>query len=464
MSQSNTAAQQLYDLLVSRDFEPEALDATGKPAENPADAEIISFDYKTDEKNYGAVVLVLDGDNNLDIYFGDNMGRAMEGDDRSEWYDFLYLVRMFAKRNLLTFSLKNLSRLKYNMKTMAAVKESIFEGYYGSRKISYSDQPQKTRLRIKHSRDLEEGEARYRNIESIYVENAQGERFRVPSRSLMHGRMLARHVAEGGNPYDAFGQHINEIIEEMHTLANFVRAAKHKNYEGDAGHMIESAIRHYTDLKAKAKKMISRRGYHEAREQFDPAAITPVNEAVETIRELFVQQTLDPRIEQALPLLLKLQEPVMKEVDQFSSWANKIMEGTWALPDTPESVKKLQTLMSKDLIVGPDATNATEQLYDLVGDDVLFDILEDIAQINPDANVWDDKRVQQRFEQLGIPMADITAQADFDNSFDAQTEPVKESSCNMTPEGVECPQHGMNECGMYENTQIQRIRSLAAVQ
>ena len=468
MSQSNTASQQLYDLLVSRDFDPEALDATGKPADDPADAEIISFDYKTDEKNYGAVVLVLDGDNNLDIYFGDNMGRAMEGDDRSEWYDFLYLVRMFAKRNLLTFSLKNLSRLKYNMKTMAAVKESIFEGYYGSRKISYSDQPQKTRLRIKHSKDLEEGEARYRNIESIYVENAQGERFKVPSRSLMHGRMIARHVAEGGNPYDAFGQHINEMVEEMHTLANFVRASKNKNYNGDANHMVESAIRHYSELKAKAKRMIGRRGYHEAREQFDPAEITPVNEAVETIRELFVQHTLDPRIEHALPLLAKLQEAPMKEADQFASWADNIVEGTWALPETPESVKKLQDLMSKDLIVGPDATNATEQLYDLVGDDVLFDILEEIAEINPDANVWDDARVQRRFDELGIPMADITDQADFDNSYDADntdTQQVKESSCNMTREGTECPVHGMNECGMYEHkTELDRIRSLAAVQ
>jgi hypothetical protein len=110
------------------------------------------------------------------------------------------------------------------MKTMAAVKESIFESYYGTRKVSYSDQPQKTRLRIKHSKDLEEGDARYRNIESIYVETADGERFKVPSSSLMHGRMLARHVAEGGNPYDAFGQHINEIVNEMRTLANFVRA------------------------------------------------------------------------------------------------------------------------------------------------------------------------------------------------------------------------------------------------
>lgn len=461
MSQSNTAAQQLYDLLVSRDFEPEALDSMGKPADDPAEAEIISFDYRTDQQDYGAVVMVLDGENNLDIYFGDNMGRAMEGDDRKDWYDFLYLVRMFAKRNLLTFSLKNLSRLKYNMKTMAAVKESIFESYYGTRKVSYSDQPQKTRLRIKHSRDLEEGDARYRNIESIYVETDEGERFKVPSRSLMHGRMLARHVAEGGNPYDAFGQHINEIVEEMRTLANFVRASRHKNYDGGAAHMVEAAVRHYTDLKAKAKRLISRRGYHEEKNVFDPAQITSVDEAVETIRELFVQQSLDPRIEQALPVLAKLQEAPLKEADVFETWANRVMEGTWALPDTPEAAKKVQDLMSKPLVVGPDATNATEQLYDLIGDDHLFDILSDIADKNPDANAWDDPRVMERLTALGIPADQAMATADTELDAEQQPQPTNESQCNMTAEGTRCPVHGLAECGMYESRELERLQSLA---
>ena len=79
MSQSNTASQQLYDLLVARDFDPEALDATGKPAADPGQADIISFDYQTPNKNYGTVVMVLDDESNLDVYFGDNMGRTMEG-------------------------------------------------------------------------------------------------------------------------------------------------------------------------------------------------------------------------------------------------------------------------------------------------------------------------------------------------------------------------------------------------
>jgi hypothetical protein len=367
---------------------------------------------------------------------------------------------MFAKRNLLTFSLKNLSRLKYNMKTMAAVKESIFESYYGTRKVSYSDQPQKTRLRIKHSRDLEEGDARYRNIDSIYVETNEGERFKVPSRSLMHGRMLARHVAEGGNPYDAFGQHINEVVDEMRTLSNFVRASRHKNYDGNAAHMVEAAVRHYGDLKAKAKRLISRRGYHEEKSAFNPAQITSVDEAVETIRELFVQQSLDPRIEQALPLLAKLQEAPLKEADIFETWASRVMEGTWALPDTPESAKKVQDLMSKPLVVGPDATNATEQLYDLIGDDHLFDILGDIADKNPDANAWDDPRVMERLIALGIP-AD-QAQATADDNLDAEApQPTNESSCNMTEAGTMCPTHGLAECGMYESQQLERLQTLA---
>lgn len=408
MSDTNTPARQLYDLLVAQDFEPEALDSQGKPAADPANADIISFDYSTPEKNYGTVVVALDGENNLDMYFGDNMARAMEGDDRSDWYDFLYLVRMFAKRNLLTFNVKNLSRLKYNMKTMAAVKESLFEGYYGNRKISYSDQPNKARLVIKHNKTLDEDDARYRHIESLYVENADGERFKVPSRSLTHGRMLARHVAEGGTPYDAFGLRITEIVDEMKTLANFVRAARHRDYTGEAAHMVEAAIRHYADLKAKAKKMIGRRGYHEERDKFDPSEITEVDEAVETIRELFVRQTLDPRVEQALPVLAKLaeQEVAMPESQQFESWTTRMMEGTWAIPETPEQIKKLQDLMSRELIVGPDASNATEQLYDLIGDDELYDILDELAAVNPDANVWDDPRVQSRLQQLGIPAMD----------------------------------------------------------
>jgi hypothetical protein len=424
----NTAGRSLYDLLVTRDFDPELLDSSGKAVTNPDDAELFSFDWKTENHNYGTVVILLGDDNELEVYFGDNLGRSMEGDDKSEWYDFLSQIKNFATRNLMTFEINNINRLKYTMQGMAAIKEGLFEGYYGTKKVSYSDQPKRTRLMIKHNRDLGEGDARYRAIESLFVETADGERFKVPSRSLTHGRMLARHVAEGGTPYDAFGQHITQMVSEMNTLARFIRAAKHRGFDGEAGALVESAVRHYGDLKAKAKHMISHRGYREQIESFKPDAFTDSEVTAEAIRDMFVEQSVDQRIEEALPILARLseEERKMKEANEFESWANQVTEGTWAMPETPEQIKRLRELMQTELPVGPDATNATELLYDIVGDDELFDRLEELAEQDPDADAR--PIIQRRLDQLGIDLGLDMAQEDLDTDGVMMTKPSNMSS------------------------------------
>lgn len=409
----NSPQTDLYNLLITQDFDPELLDSKGVEVSDPGEAEMFSFDWKTENKNYGTVVILFGDENNLKVFFGDNLGRTMEGDDKSKWYEFLQQIKQFSVRNnLMNFEIENLNRLKYTMQGLAAIKEGLFEGYYGTRKVSYSDQPKKTRLVIKHSRPLGEGEARYRNIESLFIETEEGERFKLPFTKMVGGRAMARHVSEGGNPYDAFGQHISQIVAEMNTMAKFVRAAKSKKFSGEATNMIETAIRHYSDLKAKAKKMISQRGYHEEKSNFDPAAITETETTAESIRNMFIEQTLDSRIEEAIPLLARLaasgaaqalvtpSEPEMKEITEFENWANTVSEGTWATPDTPESMTALKQLMSKELPVGPNATNATEQLYDIVGDDELFDQLADLADRDPDADAR--PLIQNRLQELGI--------------------------------------------------------------
>jgi hypothetical protein len=427
----NNASTALYNLLVTRDFDPEILDSAGKAVTDPSEAELFSFDWKTENKNYGTVVVLLGADQELEVYYGDNLGRSMEREDRRDWYQFLEQMKSFATRNLLTFELNNLNRLKYTMQGMAAIREGLFEGYYGTRRMSYSDQPKKTKLVIRHDRTLGESDKRYRHIESLFVETADGERFRVPSRSLTHGKMLARHVAEGGTPYDRFGQHIAEIIAEMATMSRFVRAARSRPFEGEAAAMTESAIRHYQALKAKAKRMISQRGYREEREQFDPAAFTDSEVTVEAIRDMFIENSLDPRIEEALPVLARLAAPVvvnalstgdseLDEVRQFESWADNLVEGTWTVPEGPEEIARLQQLMAEPLPVGPDATNATEQLYDLVGDDDLFDRLAELAQM--DANADARPAIQERLKQLG--MANILGSTEPDVQEDLDTDGV----------------------------------------
>ena len=422
----NNAEQSLYDLLITQNLEPEILDSAGKPVTDPSKAELFSFDYTTENQDYGTVVILIGDNNQLEVYFGDNLGRSMEADDKSGWYDFLHQLKSFASRNMMTFGLNNIARLKYTMKGMAAIKEGLFEGYYGRKNISYSDQPKQVRLMIKHNRNIDEGEARYRAIESLFVETALGERFKLPFRNLMGGRIMARHVSEGGTPYDAFGQHIVEVISEIGTLSRFIRATRGKKFTGHTDELVEIALRHYSDLKDKAKRMISQRGYLQERDMFDPAEISESSVTTDTIRDLFIEQNVDQRIEEALPIIAQLvnkKEDKMREANEFESWANQVMEGTWALPDTPEADAKLKELMSKPLIVGADATNATEQLYDLVGDDVLFDRLNDLADQDPNANCWDDEEVINRLGELGIDTSMGPGDADADGDADAMADP-----------------------------------------
>jgi hypothetical protein len=424
---NNNAESNLYNLLVTQDLEPEILDSSGRPVTDPTQAELFSFNWKTENHDYGTVVVLVGQDNQLEVYFGDNLGRTMEADDKSQWYDFLHQLKSFASRNMLTFEINNINRLKYTMQGMAAIKEGLFEGYYGRKNVSYSDEPKQVRLMIKHNRNIGEGEARHRAIESLFVETADGERFKLPFRNLIGGRVMARHCAEGGNPYDAFGQHICEMVTEMNTLARFVRASRGKTFATETTGLVESAVRHYQDLKDKAKRMIGQRGYHEEREIYDPAAATGSELTVESIREMFIERNIDQRIEEALPILARLameyKEENMKEVNEFESWTNQVMEGTWALPDSSEADTKLKELMSKPLIVGADATNATEQLYDLVGDDELFDRLNDLAEEDPNANCWDDPAVMDRLNELGVDTSMGPGEADAAGDAEALADP-----------------------------------------
>ena len=404
MVQENTASQQIYDLLVTRDFDPKSLDSMGKPTVNPSEADLFSFNFSTNGNEYGTVVVLVNGDNDLEVYYGDNLGKGMEVGDKGDWYDFLAMLRQTAKRNLLTFSLNNMNKLKYSMASMADLSESlIMEAWKAQGKSkSYSNQPGKAKVVIQHSRAIGEGEQRFRNIASLFVENSQGERFRMPFESIAGAKAMARHVSEGGTPYDAFGQYISETINEIKTLGKFVRASRSNAFAQNeqALGIVEDAVKHYADLKRKAKKMIGKRGYKEIFSAYDPAVATELDETIESVREVFVNSAVDSRIEEALPILAKIKESTMKEANQFENWTNQIMEGTWALPETAEDMARLQELMSKPLPCGPDGEYASEQLYDLIGDDSLFDDIGELADKDPDADCR--KLVKARAQELGV--------------------------------------------------------------
>jgi hypothetical protein len=420
----HTPAQQLYDLLVSRNFDPELLDSTGRPSEDPSDTEIFSFDFQTESGNdYGTVVIMLGDNNDMEIYFGDNIGRGMEVDDKREWFDFLYQLRMFAKRNLMTFGLKNLNRLRYSMQGQAAIKEGLFESWNGKKDISWNAGATESRLMIKHKRALGEDEARFRCVESLFIETAEGERYKLPFKNLTGGKAMLEHVRNGGRPYDTRGQHIAEMVTELNVLSRFRRANHGRIFEGDTAALVDQTNAYYETARRTLKSLSTKSGYNTYFETWDPEQVTEEEMVIEGLKHLFITQTLDQRIEEALPILARIQQQgtEMKEANIFEAWARQLVEGTWATPDTPEKRATLAQLISAEFPVGPDATNATEQLYDILGDDVLFDRLETLSTQDADADAR--QIIYDRMQELADHPDVRAAMSEF--TMDQQAEPAE---------------------------------------
>jgi hypothetical protein len=215
-------------------------------------------------------------------------------------------------------------------KDMAESNQQVNEGYYPMGKQgSYSDAVPTTKIIIQHSRRIEEGEQRYRNIAKIFVENSEGERFAVPTNKPGLARVYARHIAEGGTPYDERGRHITSLVEEYSKMSGFMRATRGKQFNESAQQLVTEAVNYYQSLRESLSKMTGHRGYSAYFESWTPALMEDGEEQETNLNELFVQETLDPRIESVMPILGKLQRKLgtIKEVDALAEWADNIIEG-----------------------------------------------------------------------------------------------------------------------------------------
>lgn len=399
-----TPSQELYNLLITRDFDPESLDSAGKPGGDPAKAVSFKFNYTADSgKDYGTAVVMINN-SGLNLFYGDNLGKGMDAEDKNAWFSFLEQLKHFASGKFNSeevLKIQDISKYKYSMQGQAAIKEGLFEGWAGTKTRSWNGIETEARLMIKHKRVIGENDARFRYVESLFIETAEGERYKLPFKKISAGRAMVEHVRQGGKPYDIRGNHIAQIVEEMNVLSRFKRANQGKIFEGATAQLIESAGMYYETLQHNLKSLSSKTGYTKYFEEWDPAAITDEDVIIEDLRHMFVEQNIDSRVEQALPLLAKLQrEQAMKEANIFESWANFILEGEniEVMPDTSGKKAALIDLLSQELPVGALAVNATTELEDLFLDSQLAQQLSDLADEDADADARE--IILNRLEEL----------------------------------------------------------------
>jgi hypothetical protein len=333
---SEALQRKLYDLLDNKGYNPKPMDATGKITPVPEEAAVIRFDFIKDGENYGKVWISIDGSKKLKIYYGDNVSDSpsdnTSGTPYSDsWTGLISHLKNWAQRRQLSFELRNENHLEADMAQREHMdkKERVSEGYYPMGKsASYSDAVPSVKIVIEHSRKIEEGEQRYRNINRIFVENANGERFLLNTTKPGIARVYARHIAEGGTPYDDRGQHIKGIVEEYSKMAGFVRATRNGQFNESSQRLITEGVNHYNSLRETLSRMSGKRGYEAYFESWTPSLMEDESDMT-AVNELFVQETVDPRIESAMPILAKLSKNIseMSEIRELSEWADSLLEG-----------------------------------------------------------------------------------------------------------------------------------------
>jgi hypothetical protein len=207
------------------------------------------------------------------------------------------------------------------------------------KKASYNDAVPNVKIILQHNRGLEEGEQRYRNVAKIFLENQDGERFLAPTTRPGIARVYARHIAEGGVPNDERWNHIKSICEEYNQMAGFVRATRNKEFNESAQDLINEGANHYSNLRETLHKLTGHRGYHAYFESWTPSLMEDEGDDL-SINELFVQETVDPRIESVMPILSKLRKNVaeMTEIDTLAEWADSIISEKLEMDSTTKSM------------------------------------------------------------------------------------------------------------------------------
>ena len=236
-------------------------------------ARFFEFEYEEGGAPLGTIAITLDPQDGVVMQVS---GDLTDDDNATHHgaYKFIRGFRQFAKDRLLNFDVQNIGKSNLDkrdyeyqakrkeMPIMPAIMENKL---YGSNRISYQDLGE-ARLVIKHSQpiNLDLPAGRTMHIESIYIENNSGERFKYPYKHLNGARALAEHIKHGGNPYDNIGQHICSLSEELAHLRKFKGYVSRQEQLSEAMANVTGRVMERIETIKETINKLQRTAYYEA--------------------------------------------------------------------------------------------------------------------------------------------------------------------------------------------------------
>jgi hypothetical protein len=324
--------ESLFYELKGRGFNPKPLDNKDREHRDPRNAETIRFAWNKKEGDEAKYAWMTIEDKELVLYSDDRFTKS------DNFEKFVKFFKKWAQTRMLQWKVDNPDQKSYDLKMREKMNEhkkiNLGEGYHIiNRQKSYNNTIPQVKIIIHHSRQLEENEQRFRSVDKIYLENVSGERFLLPTKKPGLAKVFARHIAEGGKINDDRYNHLVNLVEEYGKMAGFVRATRKGQFNEGALKLVNEGLKHYNNLKISLHGLMTNRGYNKYFESYTPVLN---EESVDSsqINELFVQETLDPRIANVMPILSKLSKNINENnlVNELDDWAksltNKVLEAS----------------------------------------------------------------------------------------------------------------------------------------
>ena len=322
-------------------------DETSTITNVPPKARFFDFDFKEGVK----VNITLD-EKSITILYNNDLIEGSSDTVKSNWFNFMKEMRTFAKRRMLNFDTRDITKTNLDKRDYQYLsqnrpgEETMSESkMYGTSKTSFQDIGN-AKMIVKHRGpvDFENPAGRTQKIDSIYIESADGERFKYPFRHLNGARAMATHVSEGGNQYDSFGKHIVSLSEELSKLRTFKTYMNRSAVmaEGLAGYMDIVNTRIDT-IKETVFKLQRPTHYKEAFESFEETVMEEVPEDVSSnwIDELTIRQ-FNEELKSVFPYIYNL----VKENTKPTEIGPEDLLGEFDGPDETEDGGKKEQLQA----------------------------------------------------------------------------------------------------------------------
>ena len=323
MAELDHTAEDLFFKLRNRFPRINMGDENGKVTTNPMATRFFNFRYEHEGRRFGQVTCSLIDGNSLKVFFSQDITQRMDEEQQSVWFQFLKELRKFAKINMLSFDVRDISKgaldqrdiqfVSQYHKEKADVNESKITW---ERKGRFSEGNHKNiKIHVVHKNRMDENpNNRLLQVDKIYLVNENHERFLLPFTSISAAKAMANHVGRGGTPYDASGQTIVRAVSEMKNLGRFVTAMRNKTFE-HAENALPAlrASRHIKEqIKTNLKKMAGVRNFEEGLEGLNKILNAEATEGTVVLKDWFVQKTynenLDAWLESATNAIKRCEE------------------------------------------------------------------------------------------------------------------------------------------------------------